>query len=121
MTEFPWGASILIFAYAVTNVTISVWMGHSMAGSIISVLFPAVPLFFIFRSGIKDNWEIKEYILPIVLFIVIGGILSAIIGCISGYGGGRGNYGNFSMFIFILSIIPALPGMIMIGRVECSY
>jgi len=117
-TGFPWGASILILAYIVTIVTLFVWSGFSMAGSIISVLFPAVPLFFIFRFGVSDNWEIKEYILPIVLFIIPGGILSSIIGCISDY---ASRPGNFSMLFFILSVIPALPGMIMIGRVECSY
>jgi len=120
--RFPWGVGFLIFAYAVTTVTGSVWKGYSMAGSIISVLIPAAVLIYIFRRGMSNWWSIGEYIKSIIIFIIVGGILSAIVGCCTqSMGGSFNNTGNYSMFFFILSLIPAFPGMIMISKVESKY
>jgi len=110
---FPWGAGFIILGLAVLCVVGSVtdtseYRG-GLIGSIISALIPAVALICIFKVGFNNAFSIGKYIKPIIIFIIAGFIMGTILAA---------NHIDMSMFIFILGIIPALPGMIMISKVE---
>ena len=112
--KFPWGIIFLSLAFAVTIVTIGVWVdeGWEIRASIIQTVIPVIAL-IVFIKVAEGEWGVLGSVITLIVFVVVFGIIGGIVGYASASD-------NFSMFGFALLTLPAIPGIIMMIKAELN-